>query len=95
MPREWWHAPFGYIVKALVTLYKLEKDSKVPTQTEFMRAADIPDTTFYRTIKPALEKGGLVEFKVNPRERIIEVYLTDKGRKLAEALDKVYPEIFK
>jgi len=90
--REWWHASFGHLVNALVTLLKAEKEGKVLTVTELRRLAGIPETSFFRTVKEALQKGGLVEYRVDERERIIEVHLTEKGRKLAECLVTVWPE---
>jgi len=90
--REWWYCCFGHIVNALIALLKAEEEGKKLTVSELRKEANIPETTFYRTVKEALEKGGFVEYKVNSRERIIEVYLTDKGRKLAQCLKQIYPQ---
>lgn len=90
--REWWHCSFGHIVNALIALLKAEEEGRKLTVSELRKEANIPETTFYRTVKEALEKGGLVEYKVNARERVIEVQLTEKGRKLAYCLKQVYPE---
>ena len=89
--REWWHCSFGHIVNALIALLKAEEEGRRLTVSELRREAGIPETTFYRTVKEALEKGGLVKYEVDTRERIIEVHLTDKGRKLAQCLKQVYP----
>ena len=89
---KWWHASFGHIANAIITLYKAEKQGKILTISQLRDVAQIPETTFYRTIRNALEKGGFVVYKVNERERIIEVYLTEKGRRLAECLVTIWPE---
>ena len=92
--REWWKAPFGHIVRALITLYRNEKSGKPPLSIgELIEKSGIPESTFHRSIKRALEEGGLVEYKILTKERIIEVHLTPLGRELAEKLNEVYDKL--
>ena len=90
--REWWHCSFGHIVNALLALLEAEEKGIRLTVSELRKEANIPETTFYRTVKEALEKGGLVKYEVDTRGRVIEVQLTEKGRKLAYCLKQVFPE---
>lgn len=79
------HEKFGYVVRTL--LYLLDVD-KPPTVMEFLEEEIVPRATFYNHLKNNLEKAGLVEFRVNP-DRTITIHLTEKGRRLAEALKSV------
>ncbi|MCE4608282.1 MAG: hypothetical protein F7B61_04915 [Caldisphaeraceae archaeon] len=73
---------FGHVVK--VILYLLNSKNS-PTVSEIIEETGIPSSTFYYTLKKALEEAGWVEFRVNP-DRTITAHLTQKGRKVAEAL---------
>ena len=81
-------------MRAIVVIYKNDKSGK-PTLTigELIEKTGIPESTFHRTIKRALEEGGLVKYNVKKKERIVEVCLTDLGRKLGQRLEDVIVEL--
>ena len=81
---------FGHIVRILLTL--LEYNDKPPTVSELKEKARVPGTAFFSHIKDNLEKAGLVIFKVNP-DRTVTAHLTEKGRKIAQALKTVEKEL--
>ena len=87
--REWWHAPFGYVIRAILALARAEKEGRTLSVTELINEARIPPPTFYRSIKRALVEGGFAEITPSPRERIIEVRLTEKGRRFARCIEEV------
>ncbi|NPA96390.1 MAG: hypothetical protein GXO32_02160 [Crenarchaeota archaeon] len=93
MPREWWHAPIGHIIRALRTLYRAEREGRELSFTELIEESRIPETTFYRTIKRALIEGGFITIETNPRERVMVIKLTEKGRKLAQCLEEAGIEV--
>jgi len=57
--------------------------------TEFLRETDISPTTFYTTIRDLLTSYGFVEVITNPRERVVTIRLTERGRKLAACFEEV------
>lgn len=86
MRREPKYIPFIYLVKALLTLLENEEKGKPPLSlSEFIKASEIPESSFYYGIRDQLEKLGIVKY-VYTRERIIEVHLTDEGHQLAKCL---------
>ena len=80
---------FGHVVKVLLYLLKSKKP---PTVSEMIEETGISSSTFYYTLKKALEEAGWVVFKVNP-DRTITAHLTPKGRKVAEALASIEDEL--
>ena len=87
MPRK--GAEFRHIVRSLLTLLKAEREGRTLSVTEFLRETDISPTTFYTTIRDLLTSYGFVEVITNPRERVVTVRLTDRGRKLAACFEEV------
>ena len=87
MPRK--GAEFKHVTSALLTLLKAEREGRVLSVTEFLRETGIPSTTFYGNIRDLLTSYGFVEIVANPRERMITVKLTERGRKLAVCLDEI------
>ena len=73
---------FKNVAKALITLYKYKGN---PTISELIQESGINHAVFYNHLKRNLERAGWVEFRVNP-DRTITAHLTQKGRKVAEAL---------
>jgi len=82
---------FGYVVNVLLYLLNQEKP---PTVMEFLEAKIVPRATFYNHLKDSLEKAGIVEFRVNP-DRTITMHLTERGRKIAEALRSIEEKLKK
>jgi DNA-binding MarR family transcriptional regulator len=87
MPRK--GAEFKHVTSALLTLLKAEREGRVLSVTEFLKESDIPSTTFYGNIRDLLTSYGFVEIVANPRERMITVKLTERGRKLAVCLEEI------
>jgi len=87
MPRK--GAEFRHVTSALLTLLKAEREGRVLSVTEFLRETGIPSTTFYGNIRDLLTSYGFVEIVANPRERVITIKLTEKGRKLAVCLEEI------
>jgi DNA-binding MarR family transcriptional regulator len=56
---------------------------------EFLRGTKIPSATFYSTVKEALVSYGFVEMVTNPRERVVTIKLTEKGRKPAQCFEEI------
>jgi len=83
---------FRNVVKALLTLHRLEKEGYSPTVSEFIRESEINHAVFYNHLKRNLERSGWVIFKVNP-DRTITMHLTEKGRRVAEALSSIEKEL--
>jgi len=79
---------FKHVVNALLTLLKAEYAKKELTISLFLHESGISRPVFFNHLKRNLELAGLVEFKVNP-DRTITVHLTERGRKLAQALKSV------
>jgi DNA-binding MarR family transcriptional regulator len=87
MPRK--GAEFKHVTSALLTLLKAEREGRVLSVTEFLKETGIPSTTFYGNIRDLLTSYGFVEIVTNPRERVITIKLTEKGRKLAMCLEEL------
>ncbi|NPA96391.1 MAG: hypothetical protein GXO32_02165 [Crenarchaeota archaeon] len=56
---------------------------------EFLKVSGIPSSTFYTTMRDALIELGLITIESNPRERVVSIKLTDRGRKLAQCLEEL------
>jgi DNA-binding MarR family transcriptional regulator len=82
-------AEFRHIVRSLLTLLRAEREGRTLSVTEFLRETKIPSATFYSTVKEALVSYGFVEVVTNPRERVVTIKLTDRGRKLAVCLEEI------
>ena len=82
-------AEFRHIVRSLLTLLRAEREGRTLSVTEFLRETKIPSATFYSTVKEALVSYGFVEVVTNPRERVVTIKLTDRGRKLAQCLEEI------
>jgi len=76
-------------VRSLLTLLRAEREGRTLSVTEFLRETKIPSATFYSTVKEALVSYGFVEVVTNPRERVVTIKLTDRGRKLAQCLEEI------
>ena len=87
MPRK--GAEFRHVTRALLTLLKAEREGRVLSVTEFLKESDIPSTTFYGNIRDLLTSYGFVEIVANPRERVVTIKLTERGRKLAMCLEEI------
>jgi DNA-binding MarR family transcriptional regulator len=87
MPRK--GAEFKHVTSALLTLLKAEREGRVLSVTEFLKESDIPSTTFYGNIRDLLTSYGFAEVIANPRERVVTIKLTEKGRKLAQCLEEI------
>jgi DNA-binding MarR family transcriptional regulator len=87
MPRK--GAEFKHVTSALLTLLKAEREGRVLSVTEFLKESDIPSTTFYGNIRDLLTSYGFVEMVANPRERMITIKLTERGRKLAQCFEEI------
>ncbi len=84
---------FSHVVRALLTLLRAEKEGRELSMTEFIRESGIPSSTFYTTVRDALIDLGLITVESNPRERVVIIKLTDKGRKLAQCFEDVGVEV--
>ena len=82
-------AEFRHIVRSLLALLSAEREGRTLSVTEFLRETKIPSATFYSTVKEALVSYGFVEVVTNPRERVVTIKLTDRGRKLAQCLEEI------
>jgi len=82
-------AEFRHIVRSLLTLLRAEREGRTLSVTEFLRETKMPSATFYSTVKEALVSYGFVEIVTNPRERVVTIKLTEKGRKLAMCLEEI------
>lgn len=83
---------FKNVAIALLTLYRFEERGYNPTVSEFLEEANLSRSVFFNHLKRNLEKAGWVVFKVNP-DRTITMHLTEKGRKVAEALASIENEL--
>lgn len=83
------HEKFGYVVRILLYLLKEEKQ---PSMMDFLEERIVPRATFYNHLKKSLEVASWVEFRVNP-DRSITMHLTQKGRKIAQALASIENEL--
>ena len=92
MPRDIGGELFRNVAKALIILYKSEQKGYIPTVSDFLDESRINRTTFFQHLKRNLEKAGWVEFRVNP-DRTITMHLTQKGRKIAQALASIEKEL--
>ncbi len=79
----------GHVTKILLFLLKSKEP---PTVSEVIMQTHIPSSTFYYRLRRSLEEANWVAFKVNP-DRTITMHLTEKGRKVAEALASVEDEL--
>jgi len=80
---------FDHLAKVLLLLYDKEERGERPFLiSELTDKARISRSVFFMRLKKKLEEAGLVEFRVNP-DRTITVHLTERGRKLAQALKSV------
>jgi DNA-binding MarR family transcriptional regulator len=87
MPRK--RAEFSHIARSLLTLLKAEREGKTLSVTEFLRETGMSPTTFYTTIRDALTSYGFAEVIANPRERVVTIKLTEKGKKLATCFEEL------
>ncbi len=79
---------FKHVVNALLTLLKAEMSREELTVSRFLEESGISRPVFFNHLKRNLERSGLVEFRVNP-DRTVTMHLTEKGRRLAQALKSV------
>ena len=77
------------IAKSLLILLKAEREGRTLSVTELLRETGMPSATFYATVRDALTSYGFAEVVANPRERVVTVRLTDRGRKLATCFEEV------
>ena len=87
MPRK--RAEFGHIARTLLALLKAEREGRTLSVTELLRETGMPSATFYATVRDALTSYGFAEVVANPRERVVTIRLTDRGRKLATCFEEV------
>jgi DNA-binding MarR family transcriptional regulator len=87
MPRK--RAEFGHITRTLLTLLKAEREGRTLSVTELLRETGMPSATFYTTVRDALVSYGFAEVIANPRERVVTIKLTEKGKKLAMCLEEL------
>jgi len=87
--RDWPNVILSHVAKVLLTLLKAEKEGRNITVTELINESGIQSSTFYATIRRALEEGKLAVFEVDRKERVIYARLTDKGRKLAMCFEEI------
>ena len=78
---------FGHLVKILLLLLEAEKANREITISQISPKTGISPSVFYGSLKTKLERAGLVKYRHNP-DRTITVHLTEKGRKLAECLER-------
>ena len=80
---------FDHLAKVLLLLYDNEERGGRPfLVSELADKAEISRSVFFMRLKKKLEDAGIVEFRVNP-DRTITVHLTERGRRLAQALKSV------
>jgi len=82
-------AEFRHIVNALLALLRAEREGRTLSVTELLRETGISSATFYTTIRDALVSYGFAEVIANPRERVVTIKLTERGRKLAVCLEEM------
>jgi len=87
--RDWPNVILGHVARVLLTLLKAEREGRVLTVTQLINDSGIQSSTFYATLRRALEEGKLITFEVDREHRVIYVKLTDKGRKLAQCLEEI------
>jgi hypothetical protein len=87
--REWPNVLISHVARVLLTLLKAEREGRTLTVSELIDEAGLYASTFYATLRRALEEGELASFEVDKRERIIYVRLTERGRKLAQCLEEI------
>ena len=82
-------AEFSHIARTLLTLLRAEREGRILSVTELLKETGMPSATFYTTVRDALTSYGFAEVVANPRERVVTVRLTDRGRKLAACFEEV------
>jgi len=82
-------AEFRHIVNALLALLRAEREGRTLSVTELLRETGISSATFYTTIRDALVSYGFAEVIANPRERVVTIKLTEKGKKLATCFEEL------
>ena len=78
---------FGHLIRILPTLLEFEKKGDKPSLAEIVKASGVSEKTFFMGLKDRLIRAGLVE-EETLNYRIKTLKLTEKGRRLAECLEK-------
>ena len=78
---------FGHLVRILTTLLEYERMGYKPSLAELISKAGVSESAFHVRVKDKLVKAGLVvEESIPPRIKTLR--LTERGRRLAECLEK-------
>ena len=78
---------FWHVATVLLKLKEYEDRGYSPTISELIEATGISQSLFHTSLKRKFEEAGLVRYRHNP-DRTITVHLTEKGRRLAECLER-------
>ncbi len=73
----------GHATNSMLALIRARREDEKLFITEFLELMDILSTTFYTTVGEALIAYGFAEIETNPRERVVYIKLTEKGRRFA------------
>jgi DNA-binding MarR family transcriptional regulator len=87
--RDWPNVILSHVARVLLVLLKAEKEGRALTVTQLINDSGIQSSTFYATLRRALEEGKLVLFEVDREHRVIYAKLTDRGRKLAQCFEEI------
>jgi DNA-binding MarR family transcriptional regulator len=87
--RDWPNVILSHVARVLLVLLKAEKEGRALTVTQLINDSGIQSSTFYATLRRALEEGKLIAFEVDREHRVIYVKLTERGRKLAMCLEEI------
>ncbi|BAA79863.1 hypothetical protein ASQ66_gp44 [Aeropyrum pernix spindle-shaped virus 1] len=78
---------FGHLIRILPTLLEFEKKGYEPSLAEIVKASGVSEKTFFMGLKDRLIRAGLVK-EETLSYRVKTLKLTEKGRRLAECLEK-------
>ena len=87
--RDWPNVILSHLERVLLVLLKTEKEGRTVTVTRLINDSGIQSSTFYATLRRALEEGKLVLLEVDREHRVIYAKLTDRGRKLAQCFEEI------